>query len=99
MPWIVGLFGNMLLGIAGSLVAQVLVGLGVGVVTYTGTDMVITWLRTNAITAFQGLPAEVVGMLALMKVGTCIAIIFSAMVMRMTLSGIAGGASKAFVKK
>jgi len=99
MPWLAAIFGNMLLSIAGSLVAQVLVGLGVGVVTYTGTDMAIGWLKTNAITAFQGLPSEVIGMLALMKVGSCVAMVFSAMVMRMTLQGVAGGASKAFVKK
>lgn len=99
MPWLAAIIGNMLLSIAGSLVAQVLVGLGVGVVTYTGADMAIGWLKTNAITAFQGLPAEIVGMLALMKVGSCVAMVFSAMVMRMTLQGLTSGASKAFVKK
>lgn len=98
MPWLAAIFGNMLLGIAGSLVAQVLVGLGVGVVTYTGTDLAITWLRANAVVAFQGLPSEVVGMLALMKVGSCIAMVFSALVIRMTISGISNG-SKSFVKK
>ncbi len=98
MAWLVALFGNMLLSIAGSLVAQALIGLGVGVVTYTGTDAAITWLKTNAVAAFQGLPAEVVGMLALMKVGSCIAMVFSALVIRMTISGISNG-SKSFVKK
>lgn len=98
MPWLAAIFGNMLLGIAGSLVAQVLVGLGVGVVTYTGTDMAVTWLKTSAVAAFQGLPGEVIGMLSLMKVGSCISMVFSALVVRMTISGIASG-SKSFVKK
>lgn len=98
MFWLVPLIGNMLLAIAGSLVAQMLIGLGVGVVTYAGTDAAITWLKTSAVTAFLGLPAEVVGMLALMKVGSCIAMVFSALLIRMTISGIANGA-KSFVKK
>lgn len=99
MSWIVSQIGNMLLLIAGDLFVRFLVGAGVGVVTYTGTDLVITWLKNNAVTAFQGLPAEIVGMLALMKVGSCIAMVFSAMVMRMTLQGLTSGSSKAFVKK
>lgn len=98
MPWLAAIFGNMLLAIAGSLVGQVLVGLGVGVATYAGTDATITWLKNGAVTALLGLPSEVVGMLALMKVGSCIAMVFSAMVIRMTISGIASGA-KSFVKK
>lgn len=98
MQWIVALIGNMLLSIAGSLAAKALIGLGIGIATYAGTDSAISWLKTNAVSAFQGLPAEVVGMLALMKVGSCIAMIFSAMVVRATISGITNG-SKSFVKK
>lgn len=98
MPWLAAIFGNMLLAIAGSLVAQVLVALGVGVVTYTGVDLAISFLKTNAVTAILGLPPQVVGLLALMQVGSCISMVFSAMVMRMTLNGVAAG-SKSFVKK
>lgn len=98
MPWIASIIGNMLLGIAGSLAAQVLVGLGVGVVTYMGVDTAIGWLKTSAVTAFLGLPSQVVGMLSLMKVGSCVSMVFSALLIRITLSGIASG-SKQFVKK
>jgi hypothetical protein len=98
MPWLAAIFGNMLLSIAGSLVAQVLVGLGVGVVTYNGVDTAISFLKTNVVTAFTALPSEVVGILSLMQVGSCISMVFSAMVMRMTLQGVASG-SKQFVKK
>ena len=98
MIWLAAIFGNMLLAIAGSLVAQVLVGLGVGVVTYAGTDVAIGWLKSSAVTALLGLPGEVVGMLSLMKVGSCIAMVFSALLIRMTISGIASGA-KSFSKK
>jgi hypothetical protein len=50
------------------------------------------------VTAFTALPSEVVGILSLMQVGSCISMVFSAMVMRMTLQGVASG-SKQFVKK
>lgn len=98
MPWIAAIFGNMLLAIAGSIAAQILVGLGVGVVTYLGVDTAIGWLKTGAVSALLGLPPEIVGMLSLMKVGSCVSMVFSALVIRISLSGIASG-SKQFVKK
>lgn len=98
MAWIAGIIGNMLLSIAGSFVLQMFVGLGIGVVTYLGTDATISWLKSGAVTALLGLPSEIVGMLALMQVGRCIAMVFSAIAIRMTISGIASGA-KTFAKK
>lgn len=99
MGWIAGLVSNAFLMIAGDLVTRFLVGAGVAVVTYVGVDTTITWMKNNSVIAFQGLPQEVVGMLALMKVGTCISMVFSAMAMRMAVTGMAAGASKSFVKK
>ncbi len=98
MVWLAALFGNMLLQIAGSLFATVLVAGGIGVATYTGSEMAITFLKGNAVNAFLNLPASVVGMLSLMQVGSCISMVFSAMVMRMTINGITN-VSKSFVKK
>ena len=98
MPYIAAIIGNMLLAIAGSIAAQVMVGLGIGVVTYLGVDTAIGWLKSGAVSALLGLPGEVVGMLALMKVGSCVSMVFSALAIRITLSGISSG-SKHFVKK
>ncbi|MFE8647288.1 DUF2523 domain-containing protein [Sphingomonas sp. NCPPB 2930] len=88
----------MLLNLSRHFVFQALVGLGVSVVTYKGVDTSLGFLKSQAVTAFQGLPADVLGMLSLMKVGVCISIITSALAARLTAKGL-NGAVKRFVKK
>lgn len=97
VAWIASLWGG-LMRIAPSLVGQVLIALGVSVVTYSGVSTSIAWLKAQALNSINGLPADLVSLLAYLGVGQCISIIFSAMVVRMTLSGIAG-TSKGFIKK
>jgi len=95
-------FGSWLLGgllkIAPTLVGQVLISLGIGVATYTGLSASIDFLKTNFVTAVMGLPPEVVGMLGLMKVGSCVSMLFSAMVIRLTIQGLTGANFKRWVK-
>lgn len=101
MPFLVA-FGSWLLGglvkIAPTLVGQVLIALGVGVATYTGLSASIDWLKSNFVTAVLGLPPEVVGMLGLMKVGSCVSMVFSAMLIRLTIQGLTGSTFKRWVK-
>lgn len=96
--WWTALLGG-LINIAGTLAGQVLVGLGIGVVTYTGIDTSITWLKSSFVTAVGGLPAEVVGMMALMKVGSCVSMVASAVLVKMTLNGLTSGTMKSWVKR
>ena len=87
-----------LIAIAPTLVGKVLVGLGIGVATYKGIDTTLGWLKSSAVTALLGLPPQVVGMLSLMKVGSCISMVFSAILIRLALDGLASGALKKWVK-
>jgi len=89
--------GGVLLQITASVVVRVLVALGVGVATYAGVDTTVTWLKTQAVGYLQTLPASYLGILALLKVGVCINIVFSAIVARMTLQGLSSGAFKRWV--
>lgn len=93
--WLVGAF----IAAAPTLVGQVLVGLGIAAVTYTGINTSIDWLKTSAVVALMGLPPEVVGMLSLMKVGSCISMIFSALLIRLALTGMTSGVLKKMVTK
>lgn len=93
--WLVGAF----IAAAPSLVGQVLVSLGIAAVTYTGFSASIDWLKSSAVVALMGLPPEVVGMLSLMKVGSCISMIFSALLIRLALTGMASGTFKKMVTK
>lgn len=97
MWWMAFLGG--LVNIAGTLAGQVLIALGIGVVSYTGLDASIEFLKNGFLSAAHGLPAEMVGMLALMKVGSCVSMVISAILIKLTLSGLTSGTMKAWVKK
>jgi len=96
--WWAALLGG-LINIAGTLAGQVLIALGIGVITYTGVDTSIAWLKAGFVSSVSGLPAEAVGMLALMKVGSCVSMVISAILVKMTLSGLTSGTMKSWVKK
>jgi hypothetical protein len=99
MPWLVGALLSGLLQIVGSLVGRVLVSLGAAVITYSGLSASLTWLKSSAVSAALGLGPEVVGMLSVLKVGTCISIIFSAMLARLVVQGLQGDSVKKWITK
>lgn len=99
MSWLVRLLGELFLSVAGSVLIQMLVAAGMALVTYEGVDVAITFLKTGLVSSFLGLPQQLVGLLALMKVGACISMFISAVVMRMTLQGFKSGTVKSWVKK
>ena len=99
MPAFIAALMGALIQIVGSLVGRVLVALGLSVVTYTGMSVTLNWLKSQAVTAALGLPPDVIGMLSVMKVGTSISIIFSAMLARLVVTGLQGDAVKKWVLK
>lgn len=99
MPAILGWLLRGLVWIAGSFGGQLLVGLGIGVATYTGARTVMTSFKSQAVSAFLGLDPDVLGMLGILKVGQAISIVFSAMVIRATLQGLSSDTVKRFVKR
>lgn len=99
MPAFVAALLGGLINIAGTLAGQVLIGLGISVVTYTGVDTSLGWLKTQALANITSLPPGLPALLSFMKVGVCISILSSAMVARMTLNGFTGGTFKRWVNK
>ena len=99
MPAFIAVILGGLIQICGSLVGRVLVALGLSVVTYSGMAVSINYLKSQAVSAALGLPPEVVGMLSVLKVGTCISIIFSAMLARLVVTGLTGDTVKKWVLK
>lgn len=96
-------FGAWLLGglvaVVPTLAGQALIALGIGVVTYTGVDASLGWLRSLAVGYFTSLPPVILGLLSLMKVGVSISMISSAVAVRMGLNGFSSGTFKSWVKK
>lgn len=99
MPVIITVLWQAFYAIVGSLVGRALVALGLGVVTYTGVSVTLTWLKSKFAENAALLPADVVGMLATMKVGEVISIIFSAILVRLTLDGLSSDTVKRWVTK
>ena len=87
----------MLFNMVGSFAGQALISMGISVVTYMGVDTVLNKLKADTLAAFSGLPAELVSLLAYMKVGVAISIITSAVAVKLGLSGM-NGAVKRFRK-
>ncbi|MET3181111.1 UNVERIFIED_ORG: hypothetical protein ABIC43_004280 [Variovorax guangxiensis] len=99
IPWIIAALLGGLRYVAGSFALQVLVGLGIGVATYTGMDVSLDYLKGQAVQNLTGLPAELLGMLGYMKVGNCINIITSAMVARMSMTMVRNAAGALALKR
>lgn len=99
MPWFIASLLGGLRFAAGSIVVQALMGLGVGVVTYTGADISLDYLKGQALANLSGLPAELLGLLSFIKVGVFINIIISAMVARLTMTGVRNAAGAIAIKR
>ncbi len=99
MPWLGAVIMGALLNVIGTLVGRVLTALGMGVISYTGFSITLDWLKQNAVSSLVSLPPEMVGILALMKVGSCISMVASALLVRLTLQGMQSDTVKSWVKK
>ncbi len=98
MPQFLAAMGGMLLNVAGGLAGQVLLSLGIAVITYQGIDIALEQLKSDAVVALLGLPPQVVALLSYMKVGVAVNIVTSALAVRLGINGMTG-AVKRFRKK
>lgn len=99
MPlWVAALVGG-LVQVAGTLVGRVLLSLGIGYVTFTGVDTSLSWASSQFVTAMSGLPAATVQLAGLLKVGTCVSMLLSAVAARLLLGGLTSGALTKFALK
>lgn len=99
MPLFIAALLGGLVNIAGTIAGRVLISLGFAAVTYTGLSTSLGWLKTQAVSALIGLPLQSVQLLAYMKVGESISIIFSALLVRQLLNGLAGDGIKRLVQR
>ena len=91
--------GGVLIQVTASVVGRAIVALGFALVTYKGVDVTLGWLKGEAVSWLTQLPPNMLGMMALMKVGVCLNIIFSAVVARLTLNGFQSGTFKRWVTR
>ncbi|MDW5418877.1 DUF2523 domain-containing protein [Iodobacter sp. CM08] len=98
IPWIAALIGG-LVSAAASFAGRALIGLGVGVVTYTGFKIVLDKLQSDLISNFKSLPIEIMQVLGVLQVDTCVSILFSAYLGKLVVSGLSSGSVKKWVTK
>ena len=99
MPVFVALIWGAFLRVLPSITAQVLISLGISAVTYSGISLTLDFLKNEAIANAALLPADVIGMLATMKVGNAVSMVFSALVARMLVQGMVNGTFKRWITK
>lgn len=74
-----------LLGLTGPIVTRVLATLGVGIFTITGLNACLTLVFNSCQSSFNGLPADIAGLLFLSGLPQALAIILSAAAARISM--------------
>lgn len=82
-----GALWSGLLLIVGPLIYKIAAAIGLGFVTYTGVDFVMTYLENYVHSNLSGAAPNIVAMLGLLGVDRAVSLIFSAVAVRATLSG------------
>jgi len=95
VAWVVG----ALVTASGTIVGKVLLSLGLGYVTYAGVDTGLAYAKAQMVGAITGAPAAVLQIAGLLKVGTCISIMFSALSTRLLIQGMTSGTVTRLVTK
>lgn len=84
--WLVGAIGLSL----ATWVGRVLVALGISYFTFTGVDLLFSGLKTE-IWSLLGNAGQLQGVIGLSRIGESVNIVFSAVIARMSISGMVGG--------
>jgi len=99
MPVFIPALLGGLISIAASLAGRVLIALGISVITFSGLSVTLNWVKLQVVSALQGLPGEMVQLLAYAGVGEFVSIVASAFAARLLLNGLTDGSIKKWVMK
>lgn len=97
LPIFAASIGGLLLSLVAGLVGRTLAALGLSIVTYIGMSRALDFLKDLIMQNLAQLPITVVQVLGLMKVGTALSIVFSAMFASMLLNGLGSDTFKRWV--
>lgn len=92
-----GVMGGVLLSLTAGFVGRVLASLGLSLITYYGVSKALDFLKSLVLSSLSGLPVDLLQILALMKVGTALTILFSCMFASMLINGLNGDSFKRLV--
>lgn len=98
MNYVIGLFIGFFAEALKSYVPRVLMALGLSYVTYQGFDVFLSQLMALA-TNTGSLPPYAIGFLGLIKLGTCINIVLSAVAAKYAINGLSSTVTRLQFKK
>ena len=105
MPFVT-ILASALIGLlaqaATALVGRILLALGIGFVSYVGIDALMAGIRTvfmNQVALAGTLPWNIVGILGVLKVPTCMNMILTTLAVRAALGGLTGGSVRKMIQK
>lgn len=89
MPFLVAWLGPVLAwvgrGVVAAFIAKVVIGLGIGLATYAGFDILFGELESYVMSAWGGLPGDIAMFLGLMQFDVCLQMLLAAWSWRLTL--------------
>lgn len=99
MPALIAALWGAFLTIIPTLVGRVLIAAGIGYVAYSGIDGLVNSARSSLFASISASYPVVVQLAGVLKIGTCINIMTSAVLARLALAGITNGLVTKFVNK
>jgi len=84
---------------AASIAGRVLISIGFGIVAYTGITVALDALKDQAMANLSAVPADIIGIMGLLKVDVSLSIIFSAIATRLLIMGLTSGVIKRMILK
>ncbi len=93
MPLLYAFFA-MLSAAIGPMLIRFLVSIGVGAIVFTGVDTFVTQYQSTVMASLSGMPAGALQIIGILKIGTCVNIMFSALAMRAAVAGMNAGSVK-----
>lgn len=97
MPAFIPMIGGMLLSLVAGFVGRVLASLGLSIVTFIGITNALDYLKVLIVQSLGALPVGIVQIFGVMKIGTSLSIIFSALAASMLLNGLDSDTFKKWV--
>lgn len=99
MPLLVSALLGGLIQAAGTLVGRVLISLGLGYMTFTGIGTLMAAVKTDVLALIGGQGSVVASFAGVLQVGTCVNIMASAIMIKLTMAGLTSGAVTRMVYK
>jgi len=81
-------FGSVMAWIGASLIARLLLGLGVGVLTYVGVSALMDTAYATIVGLYANIPPQILGTVGVLHLDDAIKVIFSAISIRLTISSM-----------